>query len=48
METISRPNLESEIGDGGSDTEAGIRGQTLEAREIVLNASRLKVESETA
>jgi hypothetical protein len=33
---------------GGMDTETGIGDQTLEACEIVLNTSRLKVESEMA
>ena len=57
METISKlPNLESEAQahqstvepEPGqeSDTESGTR-QMLEVREIVLNASKLEVESET-
>ena len=49
VETISRiPDPGEEItADIETDSEIGLGGHTLEAREIVLNASRLKVESET-
>ena len=38
------PEVEAEI---ETDTETGLTVETLQPREIVLNASRLKVESET-
>ena len=44
VETISRIPVDAE---NGAETETGLGIEILEAREIVLNASRLKVESET-
>ena len=44
VETISRIPDDAE---NGVETETGLGIEILEAREIVLNASRLKVESET-